>query len=429
MRRHVVKIAPTGFFADYGCHVRILEEARALQEHGYDVTVVTYPGGRDPPGLRVVRIPAWLHRGAPRVGSHWRKLMLDPALLATALTRLPSRPVDIVHAHLHEGVLIGWPLARMHGAGLVFDYQGSLTREMLDHQFIRAANPLLHVFSWLERLANRLPDRILTSSENARNTLIAESGIPSNRVVAVTDGVNLARFRPRRPGDVSHLENVRRRLGIPPNRLLVGYLGLLAPYQGTDDLIRAAQLVVRRNPGAHFLVMGFPNEDAYRHAAHAAGLADHMHFTGRVPYADAPEMLRVLDIAVAPKRSESEGNGKVLNYMAAGLPWSPTTAPSPANSSAQPASASPSAPSMASPRASSNTSPTPTSAPAMPTPSATASNASTAGTARSNTSSAYTTPCKPGTDRRRPYTHVVEPLGRSRSSSTQPSLHNQSWQS
>ena len=320
MRRHVVKIAPTGFFADYGCHVRILEEARALQEHGYDVTVVTYPGGRDPPGLRVVRIPAWLHRGAPRVGSHWRKLMLDPALLATTLTRLPSRPVDIVHAHLHEGVLIGWPLARMHGAGLVFDYQGSLTREMLDHQFIRAANPLLHVFSWLERLANRLPDRILTSSENARNTLIAESGIPSSRVVAVTDGVNLARFRPRRPGDASHLETIRRRLGIPPNRLLVGYLGLLAPYQGTDDLIRAAQLVVRRNPGAHFLIMGFPNEDAYRHAAHDAGLADHMHFTGRVPYADAPEMLRVLDIAVAPKRSESEGNGKVLNYMAAGLP-------------------------------------------------------------------------------------------------------------
>ena len=66
--------------------------------------------------------------------------------------------------------------------------------------------------------------------------------------------------------------------------------------------------------------MGFPNQDAYRHAAAAAGLAGHMHFTGRVPYDDAPEMLRILDIAVAPKRSESEGNGKVLNYMAAGLP-------------------------------------------------------------------------------------------------------------
>ena len=208
----------------------------------------------------------------------------------------------------------------MHNAGLVFDYQGSLTREMLDHQFIRAANPLLHVFSWLEHLANRLPDRILTSSENARNTLIADSRLPSNRVVAVTDGVDLTRFRPRQPHEAARLQDLRRRLGIPPNRLLVGYLGLLAPYQGTDDLIRAAQLVVRRNPGAHVLVMGFPNEDAYRHAAHAAGLADHIHFTGRIPYADAPEMLRVLDIAVAPKRSESEGNGKVLNYMATGIP-------------------------------------------------------------------------------------------------------------
>ena len=320
MRRHIVKIAPTGFFADYGCHVRILEEAQALQQHGCDVTVVTYPGGQDPPGLPVVRIPSWLHRGGPRVGSHWRKLMLDPALLATALTRLPPRPVDIVHAHLHEGVLIGWLLARMHGAGLVFDYQGSLTREMLDHQFIRAANPLLHVFSWLEKLANRLAHRILTSSENARHTLIARSGLPSNRIVAVTDGVDLTRFRPRQPADAAHLRELRQRLGIPPNRLLVGYLGLLAPYQGTDDLIRAAQRVLQRHQGAHFLVMGFPGEDAYRHAAHAAGLANHMHFTGRIPYADAPRILRVLDIAVAPKRSESEGNGKVLNYMAAGLP-------------------------------------------------------------------------------------------------------------
>jgi len=246
--------------------------------------------------------------------------MLDPALLATALTRLPSRPVDIVHAHLHEGVLIGWLLARMHGAGLVFDYQGSLTREMLDHQFIRAANPLLHVFSWLEKLANRLADRILTSSENARNTLIAESSLPSDRVVAVTDGVDLTRFRPRRSDDTDARLKLRRRLGIPPNRLLVGYLGLLASYQGTDDLIGAAQRVVQRNPGAHFLAMGFPNEAAYRDAATTAGLAGHMHFPGPVPYPDPPQMPRVLDIAVAPKPPESEGNGKVPNYMAAGLP-------------------------------------------------------------------------------------------------------------
>ena len=66
--------------------------------------------------------------------------------------------------------------------------------------------------------------------------------------------------------------------------------------------------------------MGYPNAAEYERAAGQAGLAEHLTFTGRIPYAQAPTYLRLCDLAVAPKRSETEGNGKVLNYMAAGLP-------------------------------------------------------------------------------------------------------------
>jgi glycosyltransferase involved in cell wall biosynthesis len=45
-----------------------------------------------------------------------------------------------------------------------------------------------------------------------------------------------------------------------------------------------------------------------------------MVFTGRVPYANAPLMLSLGDLAVAPKLSLTEGSGKILNYMAMGLP-------------------------------------------------------------------------------------------------------------
>ena len=41
----VLMIAPTSFFADYGCHVRIYEEVRILQQLGHQVTVVTYRTG------------------------------------------------------------------------------------------------------------------------------------------------------------------------------------------------------------------------------------------------------------------------------------------------------------------------------------------------------------------------------------------------
>ena len=319
MSHRIVKIAPTPFFSDYGCHVRILEETLALQASGHRVTIFTYPAGRTPAGLDVRRIPALPGRRDARVGSHWQKLLLDPILAVAALARSVPERVDVVHAHLHEGALIGWLLARMKRAPLVFDYQGSMTSEMLDHQFLRAGNPALRIFGWLERLANATADRILTSSQNARCQLLAASRLPPERVTAAPDGVDVDRFRPRAADDARELAERRAQLGIPPDRLVVGYLGLLAEYQGTGDLIRAAGLVLQEFSGAHFLVMGFPNERAYAEAARRAGLEAFTTFTGRVPYAEAPAMLRLVDVAVSPKRSETEGNGKLLNYMASGL--------------------------------------------------------------------------------------------------------------
>ncbi|GAH30553.1 unnamed protein product [marine sediment metagenome] len=44
---NILVIAPTPFFADRGCHIRILEEIRALQKLGNKVTLYTYGLGRD----------------------------------------------------------------------------------------------------------------------------------------------------------------------------------------------------------------------------------------------------------------------------------------------------------------------------------------------------------------------------------------------
>lgn len=51
----VLMIAPTSFFADYGCHVRILEEAQYLRDAGHKVVICTYHLGRDPEGVMIHR--------------------------------------------------------------------------------------------------------------------------------------------------------------------------------------------------------------------------------------------------------------------------------------------------------------------------------------------------------------------------------------
>jgi glycosyltransferase involved in cell wall biosynthesis len=311
----ILAIAPTPFFADYGCHVRILGEARALNRLGHDVTVCTYHTGRDPDGVRVVRIPRIPWHAEVRVGSHLHKVYFDALLAARALAASLGR-IDVVHGHLHEGALIGYLVSRLRRVPLVFDYQGSLTREMIDHQFLREGSPLHRPLAWLERTIERLPDVVVTSSHNASRALAAghHGGPP---IVTFPDAVDTAVFRPSDPAAVQAL---RQRLGIPDGVEVVGYLGLLAEYQGVGHLLYAARRIVERRPRTHFLIMGYPGLERYRRQAHDLQILDKVTFTGRIPFEQAPLHLALADVAVSPKLSESEANGKLLNYMALGLP-------------------------------------------------------------------------------------------------------------
>jgi glycosyltransferase involved in cell wall biosynthesis len=78
--------------------------------------------------------------------------------------------------------------------------------------------------------------------------------------------------------------------------------------------------VIERRPDTHFLIMGFPGLERYWRQAHDLQILDRVTFTGRVAYEALPLHLSLVDVAVSAKRSASEANGKLLNYMAMGLP-------------------------------------------------------------------------------------------------------------
>lgn len=313
-------IAPTSFFSDYGCHVRILEEVRTLQKLGHKVKIVTYHKGRDLPELDIVRTRPTPWHADYEVGSSRHKIAFDMLLSWTSLkTTLRFKP-HIIHAHLHEGALIGWMLSKIGRAPLVFDFQGSLTSEMVDHRFLSSTGRTHRLVRWLERRINHMPHAILTSSYSAASLLRNEFGVDPERVIPMPDCVDTDFFSPRGAAHTDDVAALRAKLGIPPDRNVVVYLGLLAHYQGTEHLLKAAQLVIEQRSDVHFLVMGYPSAAMYKKIAMARGIGNHVSFTGKVLYEQAPRYLRVGDVAVAPKLSMTEANGKVLNYMASGLP-------------------------------------------------------------------------------------------------------------
>ncbi|MGD8626711.1 MAG: glycosyltransferase family 4 protein [Anaerolineae bacterium] len=319
-RYKILMIAPTSFFSDYGCSVRILEEARVLRRLGHQVTVCTYRNGQDVPGIEIRRTPSIPFRAHYEVGSSPHKIAFDLLLFWTVLFAALRRRPDVIHAHMHEGALIANLIGRLLRIPVVFDFQGSLTGEMLDHNFLSRDSLFYAPLRRLETAIDRLSPAILTSSHNARQLLIHQFGCVPEKIDTVADCVDTDAFYPASREERAILAQRRAFLGIPPKRKVVVYLGLLADYQGTDLLLAAAARLLARRDDVHFLIMGFPNVDYYRLMAQQMGLEAHTTFTGKVPYHQARDLLALGDVAVAPKLSATEGSGKILNYMAMGLP-------------------------------------------------------------------------------------------------------------
>ena len=316
--RRVLMIAPTSFFGDYGCHVRILEEARILQQMGHQVTIVTYRKGRDVDGVKIQRtlpIPWRLHY---EVGSSRHKVAFDALLSLTTFRMMLRAKPDIIHAHLHEGALIGQVASRLWRVPMLFDFQGSLTSEMIDHHFLSPKGMLYGPLYRLEGVLDRTAGAVITSSQHAARLLVDEFGCREERVQTVPDCVNADLFRPRERDGTFYAD--RASLGLPADATVVVYVGLLAEYQGLPQLLQAAAFLRSRHPEVYFLIMGYPGVDYYRHQAFQLGIADRVVFTGRVPYEELPRWLGLGDVAVAPKLSATEGCGKILNYMAMALP-------------------------------------------------------------------------------------------------------------
>jgi glycosyltransferase involved in cell wall biosynthesis len=312
-------IAPTAFFRDYGCHVRILEEARVLHRLGHEVTVVTYHLGRDLDDLEIVRSRPTPWRADYDVGSSLHKVAFDLLLGWRVLTVILSRRFDLVHAHLYDGALMGAVIGRLRGLPIIFDRQGSLTGEMVDHRFLDPDGRWFYWVRLLEERINHMADRIITSTQEGAIQLEQTCDCEADYVRPLPDCVDLTFFDPNVLTD-EEIAARRAALGVPVGRPLVSYVGLLADYQGIPHLLKAARLLKERNVDVSFLIGGFPAVDHYRRMAVDLGVGDRVIFTGQVPYDQTPAQLALGDIAVAPKLSATEGSGKILNYMAMELP-------------------------------------------------------------------------------------------------------------
>ncbi len=312
----VLNIVPTPFFADRGCHMRILGEMQALSKYGYQNIICTYHNGRNLEGLdirRIINIP-WYKK--LEAGPSWHKFYIDILLFFKAASIYIKEKPDIIYGHLHEGAFVGGLVKYLISFGkvpLVFDVQGSLTSELGTFNWLKA-KPIKWLFHNFEKFICKMPDFFICSSVSNGEIIKNRFHIKPEKVKVVIDGVHTDFFN-RLPK-----KDFKTNLGIPQNAPLIIFTGALLEAKGIWNLVDAIPMVLSKNKDIHFLIVGYPVEETKKRIGEL-GVGANVHMTGMVDYFDLPDYLLISDIAVEPKIDKAgEASGKVINYMGAGLP-------------------------------------------------------------------------------------------------------------
>jgi len=317
----ILMIAPTPFFSDRGTHIRILEEALALEKRGHSVPIVTYHIGENisekiKTNIEIYRIPKllfWCKK--MEAGADWRKVILNILLIFKTLRLVLIKKPDIIHAHLHEGALIGWIVRKIlfwRKIKLIADFHGTLTKEMVSHNYLK--NKFLRgFFIRLEKFINNLGDFAIASSGELADEL--RKTRKDGKIETILDGVNLENYDP-----LTLKKEFRKKLGIPANKVMIIYAGSFIANKGIKYLLEAISKVAKGDRNIYFVLAGSPEKEIKNYLKKRK-LENCVKLISPLSYFDLPKILKAGDVGVDPKDSSvGQASGKVLQYMGAGLP-------------------------------------------------------------------------------------------------------------
>ncbi|MFH9404429.1 glycosyltransferase [Streptomyces sp. NPDC017638] len=227
---------------------------------------------------------------------------------------------DLVHTHLYRACLYGRIAARLAGVRAVVATEHSLGDTQTEGRPLTAGVRALYLLG--ERLG-----RTTVAVSPAVAARLARWGVPEPRITVVPNGIEPAPFA----YDPAARRRTRAALGLDEDAFVIGGIGRLVPGKRFDVLVHA--LAGLPADCRLLLVGGGPQEGALRRAAHRAGVAGRVLFTGERPYPPdgspgplLPALASAMDVLAAPSPEEAFGLA-VVEALAAGLPVRYTSCP------------------------------------------------------------------------------------------------------
>ncbi len=212
----------------------------------------------------------------------------------------------LVHCHGSKAGLVGRAAANLAGVPAVI---------MTAHNFVIGDNlskVKKFIFTAGEQVLGGRTNHIITVSEALKNEYVTRFGVPAGKITCIYNGIDTGAFSAK-----VDTAAVRKTMGLPTDKLIVGTVARMAPQKGLKHFVAAIATMGDRLD-AHYLIAGDgPLRGELEAQAKDLGVREKIMFPGFCQ--NINEVLKVIDIFVVP--SVSEGLSiTAIEAMAAGRP-------------------------------------------------------------------------------------------------------------
>jgi len=290
----------------------VWEVVSRLNKTGYEVTVFAPRVGEFRPknNLRIKYIPT--------LDIHLLRYVLFQFislfyLLFYSLIRKP----DLIYNR--EMVLSPIPIviSKILQVPLITEINGDLIEEWKN---AGRSSLLIWLVGLIEKITCKFSNFIVCVTEGLKNIISERYLISEDGFFVVPNGTN--------PGIMRSLDQkeCREKLGLPPEKRYVGFVGTFTSHQGLEHLVECAKLIVGKYPELIFLIVGDgPMRKKLEEQIQKRGLSSFFILPGGVSQEKVVYYINSMDICVAPfTRMRNERIGlsslKIYDYMACNKP-------------------------------------------------------------------------------------------------------------
>lgn len=217
----------------------------------------------------------------------WQSIQLGASLVS-------ARAIDVIHTHLPNAHLLGGMISKLTEIPVLATVHNRYL-EMRDLEIHKLMQTNICV---------------VCKSAYFHGITI---GVPASKLRYIPNAVDTQVFRPG-----PHNGNLHAQLEIPPDTLLVGFVGRLSSEKGPSNFVKIASIAHNSAHDCHFVLVGDgPLYEKLEKDIRNLGMNTFIHLAGL--QTDMPAIYDSLDLVVSTSHSEAMPLA-ILEAMASGLP-------------------------------------------------------------------------------------------------------------